>query len=290
MTDLLPDQIPDGWNRTSAAYDRDIWGLMRPFVENAVDLAGLEPDSRVLDIAAGTGAVTIAAAPRVGTVLAVDFAGEMLARLRDRAERAGLANVSTAVMDGQALELEDASFDAVLSNFGAIFFPDRIRGFWEMRRVLRPGGRAVVTAWSAPDRFELLGTFVQAVRAVLGDAHRPEGPPPVFSLADRDRFEFELRAGGFDDVAIHTVTHTFEVDSPEAYWQVMSKSAPPAVALLERIGPEAAKRVRDTLLDQLARRFGDGRISLSNEAHIGVAAKAPSRTASARPRVAAIAG
>lgn len=267
MPELMPDQIPDGWNRSSQGYDRDIWDLMRPFVRDALDLARLAPDARVLDVAAGSGAVTLEAARRAREVLAIDFADGMLAQLRRRSAHAGQTNVETRVMDGQALALEDASYDLALSNFGLIFFPDRVRGFSEMHRVLRPGGRAVVTAWR---RFEILDTFLRAVRAALKDAPKPEGPPPMLSLADRDRFAAEMRAGGFTDVSIHTVMHSFTVESAEALWEIMSKSAPPVIALLDRIGPEGARRVRDTLLRQL----GDGEVVFWNEAHIGVAVRA----------------
>jgi SAM-dependent methyltransferase len=253
MPELMPDQIPDGWNRSSQGYDRDIWDLMRPFVRDALDLAQPAPDARVLDVAAGSGAVTLEAARRAREVLAVDFADQ--------------TNVETRVMDGQALALEDASYDLALSNFGLIFFPDRIRGFSEMHRVLRPGGRAVVTAWR---RFEILDTFLRAVRAALKDAPKPTAPPPMLSLADRDRFAAEMRAGGFTEVSIHTVMHSFTVESAEALWEIMSKSAPPVIALLDRIGPEGARRVRDTLLRQL----GDGEVVFRNEAHIGVAVRA----------------
>lgn len=266
MSELLPDQIPDGWNRSSEGYDRDIWDLMRPFVRDALALARLTPDARVLDVAAGSGAVTLEAAGRAREVLAIDFADGMLAQLRRRCAHAGHANVATEVMDGQALTLADASFDAVFSNFGLIFFPDRVRGFSEMHRVLRPGGRAVVTTWR---RLEFFHAFVGAVRSVLKDAPHPAATPPVHSLADRQQFAAEMRAGGFRDVAVHTVMHAFTVESAEKFWEMMSTSAPPAIALLERIGPERAREVRAALLRQL----GEGELVFWNQAHIGVAVR-----------------
>jgi len=273
MPELWPDQAPNGWNETSTAYDRNIWSLMRPFVRDAIGHARLDAAARVLDVAAGTGAVTMEVAHRARDVLAVDFAEEMLHRLKRRALRAGHVNVRARVMDGQALALGDASFDAVFSNFGLIFFPDRVQGFREMRRVLRPGGRAVVTAWSAPERFEMFKVFLQAVRETVGESPRHDSPPPVFSLADPRQFREEMQAGGLGDVRIHTVRHAFEVESAPVFWDMMSSSAPPAVALLERLGPRQTGGVRDNLLRLLAERFGDGRIVFQNEAHIGVACR-----------------
>ena len=265
MPELKPDQVPAGWNAASGAYDRDIWALMRPYVQDSIRLGRPQATDRVLDVAAGSGALTVEAAPLASEVLAVDFAEDMLGHLQRRVQQAGLTNVRSEVMDGQNLELEDDSFDAAFSNFGLIFYPDRGRGIREMHRVLRPGGRAVIAAWNGPE-FELFHRFFAAVRAVLGDAHKPDGPPPIFSLSDRDQFEDEMRAGGFTDVAMNTFRHPFEIESAEAFWDVMSMSAPPAAVLLERIGDDAATRVRSTLLEQLGR----GKIVFHNEAHIAV--------------------
>jgi hypothetical protein len=78
-----------------------------------------------------------------------------------------------------------------------------------------------------------------------------------------------MRAGGFTDVSIHTVMHAFTVESAETFWEIMSTSAPPAIALLDRIGPERARDVRDVLLRQL----GEGELVFWNQAHIGVAVR-----------------
>ena len=110
MTDsaqLAPDQVPGGWNRTCTAYDRAIWDLMRPYVDEIIGHARLGAGAHVLDVAAGTGAVSLAAAPRAREVVAVDFAVDMLNRLRIRAAAAGIENLVTEMMDGQALDVID---------------------------------------------------------------------------------------------------------------------------------------------------------------------------------------
>src|SRR5439155_2897136 len=117
-------------------------------------------------------------------VVAVDFASKMVEILERHCARAGHTNVVAHVMNGQSLGLPDGSFDRVLSNFGVIFFPDRIKGFAEAHRVLRPGGRAVVSAWSSPERFEAFGLFMGAVQRAVPDMPRPARPPAPLSLAD----------------------------------------------------------------------------------------------------------
>ncbi len=100
-------------------------------------------------MAAGTGAVSIAAVSRGATVDAIDFSSGMVERLLERVAELSIGDrVNARVMDGQALAFPDASFDAVCSNFGTVFFPDSPAGLREMRRVLRPGGKAVITGWT----------------------------------------------------------------------------------------------------------------------------------------------
>src|SRR5262245_9145081 len=99
-----------------------------PATEMMLDMAGITPGSRVLDVAAGAGEQTIRAAQRVGPsgyVLATDIAPNILACAEDAARQAGLTNVETRVMDGENLELEEGAFDAVISRVGLIYFPDQ---------------------------------------------------------------------------------------------------------------------------------------------------------------------
>ena len=112
--------------------------------ETMLDMAGVGPGGRVLDVAAGAGGQTIAAAKRVGAsgyVLATDISSNILDFASEAARREGLGNVQTRVMDGESLEeLEEESFDAVISRVGLIYFPDQHKALSGMRRALKPGG------------------------------------------------------------------------------------------------------------------------------------------------------
>jgi ubiquinone/menaquinone biosynthesis C-methylase UbiE len=141
----------DAWQ--SAADARVRWEPVRrswlaPVTQTMLDFARLGPGDRVLDVATGTGEPALSAVQVVGPtgyVLATDISSNMLAVAERTARERGLdpANFETRVMDGENLDLGDASFDAVLSRLGLIFFPDRDRALSEIRRVLRPGGRVV---------------------------------------------------------------------------------------------------------------------------------------------------
>ena len=270
MTQLSVDQTSDGWDAASARYDEHLPELLRPYALACIRLAEVAPGHELLDVAAGSGVLTLAVAPRVARVVAIDFSPQMIELLAGHAARAGLANVAAHVMDGQALALPDASFDRVTSNFGLIFFPDRIKGFAEMHRVLRPGGRAVVSTWSVLERFEPLAMFMSALQQVVPDLPRPPQPPPLLSLADPGKLAAEMRAGGFEDVRVESSTGYFEAPSAEELWARFASGAPPVAAILSRIGPENAARVRDLGIGALRQRFGEGPVKLAAEAHYGV--------------------
>lgn len=270
MTQLSLDQTADGWNATSAKYAEHIPDFLRPYARECLRLAEVRPDHEILDVAAGTGVLALEAAPQVARVVAVDFAPKMLEILAGNAERAGYKNVVTHVMDGQNLTLPDRSFDRVFSNFGVIFFPDRVKGFSEMHRVLRPGGRAVVSAWSGPERFEAFRMFMGALQQAVPNMPRPSQPPTPLSLADPSKLAAEMRAGGFQQVRVESITSHFEAPSAEAFWTRMESTAPPVAEMLQRIGADNVAKARDNMVGALRSRFGDGPVQLACEAHYGI--------------------
>lgn len=134
------------WETASEAWHRwapTLRSWLGPATEHMLDRAGVASGCRVLDVAAGAGDQTLQTAARVGpggTVLATDISPAILTFAAAEARRNGHANVDTRVMDGEHLELPDASFDVVISRVGLIYFPDQQRALGEMRRVLVPGG------------------------------------------------------------------------------------------------------------------------------------------------------
>jgi ubiquinone/menaquinone biosynthesis C-methylase UbiE len=130
----------DHWNSAAERYEKTAHPNTARYVDAALAHVPLTPGSCVLDVAAGTGALALAAAAAGANVLATDFSPGMVARIAAKA----LPNVEARVMDGQALELPDASFDAVFSMFGVFMFPDWRKGLAEMARVTRPDGYGIV--------------------------------------------------------------------------------------------------------------------------------------------------
>src|SRR5437868_7145727 len=151
---------PLAWNLVSQDYAIETVPQFEKYAADALRAAGLRPGARVLDVAAGPGTLTLLAAKTASRVEAIDFASDMIALLEQRALQAGLSNVHARIGDAQALPYDSGSFDAAFSMFGLIFFPDRAQGLLEMKRVLAPGGVAVVSSWRPFNEAPLLAAVM----------------------------------------------------------------------------------------------------------------------------------
>jgi len=187
------------WSRLQAQRSE----TFGPATEMMLDLADLRIGNRVLDVAAGTGDQTLLAAGRVGPsgyVLATDISTNMLNVAADAVRRAGLTNVETRVMDGENLDLDSDSFDAVICRFGLHNLPDPAKAVRGMRRVVKPGGKVV-----ALDRSTVGKNPYEGVPNIV--AHRRGGTMrPMFALSEPGVFENVFKEGGFRDVAVHTIS------------------------------------------------------------------------------------
>lgn len=200
-------EAADAWYRWSPTLNK--W--LGPATEKMLDMAGIKAGSKVLDIAAGAGEQSISAAKRVGTtgyVLATDISSNILEYAKKMAAQNGVSNIETKVMDGENLDLEDNSFDAVISRVGLIYFPDQQRALKEMLRVLKPGGKIAAVVYSTPDRNKFFSIPVSIIR------NRAQLPPPLpgqpgpFSLGAEGIIENAFTQAGFVNVK------SVSVDSP----------------------------------------------------------------------------
>ncbi len=176
-----------------------------------LDLAGVGDGSKVLDLAAGAGVQSVAAARRVGTggrVLATDISPVILTRAQRRFELAGLGNAATRVMDGECLAVEPGYFDAVISRLGVIYFPDRAAALAGARAALGPGGRLAVIVYGTAADNGFFSVPVSVIRQAAGLGPPLPGQPGPFSLGADGALGRELAAAGFGDIEVR------EVDAP----------------------------------------------------------------------------
>lgn len=261
---------PENWDAASRGYAEEVAPyLMSAFADALVQRLGVDGQTEVLEVGAGSGALTEVLFSRVKSLLATDFAPQMVHILRERLETSGATNVRYAVMDGQSLELEDSSFDAAASSFALMLFPDRDKGFAELCRVVRPGGRVAVSGWAGPDQFEGFGLLLAAMRAAFPDMPPPPSPPPIFGLADPADFKSRMEAAGFRDVEVEWVTRDLEVPGFKKMWRMLPVGAPPVPTLFDRVGESGKARLHDALRELVDERFGTGPIRITNVATLG---------------------
>ena len=242
-------------------YDRFLVPLI--FEPYALDLAGrlAKTDPRdVLETAAGTGVLTRAIASRLpgdARIVATDLNPPMLDHAAARQSRDG--RIAWRQADALALPFEDRSFDAVACQFGVMFFPDKVQGYKEARRVLKPGGRFFFNVWDRISENEFADTVTEALAALF-----PQDPPRFMARTphgyhDVERIRDELNAAGFTRVSIDAVEERSKASS----------SRDPAIAycqgtpLRNEIEARDASRMEEATkwaAKALAHRFGGGAI------------------------------
>ena len=241
---------PDAYKRTTTAQWQTAaepwhrWGptleaWLGEATEAMLDMAGVTRDARVLDVAAGAGGQTLAAARRVGPdghVLATDISSNILAFAERTAREAGLHNVETRVVDGEHLDVPPGAFDAVISRVGFIYFPDRQGAFVGMRRALRPGGRLAGIVYSTPEANRFFSIPISVIRRRAQLPPPAEGQPGPFSLGAPGALEAALERAGFVDVETRRVSAPLRLPSTADYLRFARESFGALHTMLAGVG------------------------------------------------------
>lgn len=237
------------WNKDGAAWRRWNPVLDRWYGEatrQMLDLARIRPGQRVLDVAAGAGEPAVSAAERVGPsghVLATDLSEGIVELARQVARERGLEQVETRAMDGEKLDLPDASFDAVLCRLGLMYMPHPVTALREWRRALRAGGRVAVVVFSTPERNSWGAIPASIIR------RRAQLPPPVpgqpgpFSLGAPGVLEGLFRQAGFADTEIRAVPVPHMTTRAAEYVRVAREAFGGFNAMMAHLPPEERESV-----------------------------------------------
>jgi ubiquinone/menaquinone biosynthesis C-methylase UbiE len=210
-----PDQSPERWDDHVLLYEEVFEPLSVAFARRAIARLELRPGARVLDVAAGPGGAALALAGSGASVTAIDGSVGMVNRIRRRAGAAG-SPVEALAMDGSHLAFADGTFDAALSVFGVILFPDAARGLAEMRRVVRPGGPVAVVTWTQPHRYELAAALREAILSLGSEPPGTGSLPAQLRFTAPEAFESLFAEAGVRTVEIETAEA--ELGAPSARW------------------------------------------------------------------------
>jgi ubiquinone/menaquinone biosynthesis C-methylase UbiE len=250
-------------------YDRLLVPLIfEPYARDLAErLAKVKPQE-VLETAAGTGVLTraiVSRLPAPARIVATDLNQPMLDYAAARLP--GESRITWRQADALALPFEDQSFDAVACQFGAMFFPDKVQGYKEARRVLRPGGRFIFSVWDQISENE----FADVVTEALAKRY-PQNPPRFLARTphgyhDAGKIREALTAAGFASISIETRGDISPAPSPRdpaiAYCQ-----GTPLRNEIEALDPSGLEAATQEAAQALARRFGSGPVKGRIRAHV----------------------
>jgi SAM-dependent methyltransferase len=239
-----------GWNESSGAYESAIGPLTAQSADMTLDAAGVVSGSKVLDVCTGHGVLALAAINRGANVCALDFAEAMIA-----AARRNVPASECRQGDAQNLPYPDDTFDAVVCGYGIIHVPEPDRALAEMRRVLRPGGRAAISVWQRLSQDNGFGLVMGAIKAHGRlDVPLPHGPD-FFQFGDLESLKGALTQTGFTDVSATGMQLTLPLEQPTAFIDAVLNGTVRAKALLLAQDDAALSNIRTAVTQAVDRLF-----------------------------------
>jgi len=262
------DNAAAGWQNWWETVERGAQKVSNKLVE----LAEIKPGDKVLDIATGIGEPAVTAARRVkpnGKVVAIDISPQMLLIAKTRAKSLGLDDIiEFRESDGEKIDLLDSTekFDAILSRWGLMFFPNLSAALVKIREMLVTNGILSAAVWSAPSKVPWLDLAFASVRKQINAPSPTPMTPGPFALADVDALKQSFSEAGFRDIKTNTFQVTFEFDSPESYTKLHQQTATRIHAMLANQTEEVKKQAWNSITEAVWQ-YADshGRVNLDNE-------------------------
>jgi ubiquinone/menaquinone biosynthesis C-methylase UbiE len=234
----------------------------RQATELVVQGAALSPGLHVLDLASGSGEPALSVSAAVGEqgrVIATDLLLEMLEIAQENAAARDLANIEFRAADAEELPFPGGLFDRITCRFGIMFMPDIQKALGEMRRVLKPGGRASFVTWGPLEENPLFGLMIRPFMKYVDVPPPPPDSPHVFRFADENKLVQTLSAAGFQEAraAKHRINWAWP-GTPEEAWQGGSELAAPFKRIIAATPEDKRAEVIREVIESI-RKFYDGR-------------------------------
>jgi ubiquinone/menaquinone biosynthesis C-methylase UbiE len=238
------DAMAPGWH----ARREEMWQRSHPVSEWMIRKLDPQPGDTVLELAAGladTGFMAAHLVGETGRAIITDFAPEMVAAARRRAEEVGVKNAEFRVLDAERMDLETDSVDGVLCRWGYMLMINPAAAFAETRRVLRPGGRLAFSVFAVPER-NPWASLVGRVLVTQGHIPPPDPEAPsIFAMADPGRIRGLVVGAGFAEPEIEEFSFSWTFADYDDYWRFLTEVAGAIASVLQSLPPEVQAQARE---------------------------------------------
>jgi len=265
-------EVISRWSESAPYWEKHrtiIREMFAPVTEALVKAAQIAPGNAVLDVATGPGEPALTIAELVGSegkVLGIDVVPEMVEAARREASRRKFKNLSFAVASAEVLPAEAGSFDAVVSRFGVMFFPDPVRAVREMLRVLKPGGRIALAAWHFAANNPFHYTVSQIIGRYVNSPPPAEDAPDAFRFAQLGKLRAVVAKAGATAVSENLLQFSIRAHvSPEEFWKLRSEMSENLRSKLANIPREKLPEVKREAIEALRSYSGEGGITMPAE-------------------------
>jgi SAM-dependent methyltransferase len=259
------------------------WGTHRDVIQSAaqpvshwlVDAIEPQPGHRVLELAAGPGDTGFLAAELIapgGTLISSDVVEEMLDQGRARAAELGVDNVEFRVLDAEWIDLPTASVDGVLGRWVYMLLADPATALGETRRVLRPGGRVALAAWTQPQDNPWASVPFDELVALGAIQRPPPDEPDMFAFRDPQRIQTLLEEAGFTDIAIEQIPIVYRYAGLDDWWDTQLDISMSLARAVGALTPAQRDDLRDAIDARLQQYVDDdGAVALPGLTHVAAA-------------------
>lgn len=262
------------WDIVVEGYVTDTQPIFELWAQDSFERVNPKPTDQVIDVACGPGTVSLMISDKVKSIKALDFSSNMIRHLDKIIEEKNIKNIKTEVCDCQSLKEEDNSFDLAFSQFGLMFFPDRLAGFNEIYRVLKHNGKAAIYSWAPMSESTAMQMMIGALHAGFPETKPIENNNDtiVKGLDDLKTFNNEMESAGFRDIKIEAIRHDFPIDNADEFWESMVRGSAP-ITMMKHNLPKDEWLEKETISKQFVHDNLNGAHSLYSTAYLAIGRK-----------------
>jgi ubiquinone/menaquinone biosynthesis C-methylase UbiE len=276
MANEATERVRKDWDSQADKWFEERQSLFedsRPIHDWLVSHLDPRPGQRIIEIAAGPGDTGFLIAPMLGSgrLVSTDLSPSMLSAAQKRASELGISNVDFRVLDAQAMDLPDASFDGAVCRWGFMLMPDPAAAFRETKRILVPGGRLSFAVFTGPEK-NPFASVPAKILIEMGHLAPPSAgwTPGILALADRSRLQTLVEEAGFTTLEIEPVAMTWTFADTNDYWRFLIELTALG-PLVRSLSDDARSKFRATLDERLRPFAHNEHLDLPSECWGGVA-------------------